>query len=159
MNFKTKYSSKVISPIIEYLKQGASPQKLSLTIVLGFSLGIIPFLGVNTAICFLLSIAFRLNVVVIQLINYIVFPLQIILLVPFFKMGELIFGISGKKLVLNTFSSLFSKQWHESLVLILSANFRALLIWAILMIPLSIIIYFWAKNRLRNWSLIVGKQS
>ena len=152
MSFKSTYKTKIIHPIVGYLKQGANPNKLSLTIVLGISLGIIPLLGVNTAICLLLSVILRLNVVIIQLINYVVFPLQLLLIVPFFKIGESIFGSSNQKIALNTFSSLIGEHWLDSVKIILSANLKALLVWIIIVIPLLVFGYFWTKKQLIKWN-------
>jgi uncharacterized protein (DUF2062 family) len=151
MSIKEEYKTKIIDPIIGYLRQGADPNKLSLTIVLGFAFGIIPFLGVNTAICILLSIILRLNMVVIQLINYTAFPLQILLIVPFFKAGEAIFGTSENKIMLSTLSSLFGENWLQSLTLLLKSNLKALLLWLILIVPISIFSYFRIRNVLINW--------
>jgi uncharacterized protein (DUF2062 family) len=153
MSFKSKYKERVINPVIGYLKEGAKPQKLSLAIVLGFTLGIIPFLGVNTAICFLLAIVLRLNVVVIQLINYIAFPLQLLLIVPFFKAGEAIFGTSNEKIALTTFSNLIGEHWMESVVLILKSNMKALMVWMIIALPFSFFAYYFIRNGLRKWAV------
>ena len=151
MGFKKKFKTKIINPLIENLKEGAQPKKLSLTIMLGITFGIIPFLGVNTAICFLLSIIFRLNIIIIQIINYTVFPIQLILIVPFFKLGEAVFGASNESVALSTLSDLASERWLNSLSIIIHSNMKALAIWLIIMLPLAVIGYFWIKKRLISW--------
>lgn len=154
MGFVSDYKRKITGPIEAYMKEGAKPDKLSLTIVLGIMMGVIPMVGVNSAICLLLALIFRLNVVIIQLINYVSFPLQIVLFYPFFKTGEFFFGQSaGQQLQFNTFSSLFGKNWLESIMLIIQANFRAVLAWLILMIPISFFTYFILRTMLFRYEL------
>lgn len=72
----------------EWLRQGISPRRLALTLALGFAIGCIPLVGVPTALCAILAFALRLNLPVIQAANYVVMPLQLILIAPFVKMGH-----------------------------------------------------------------------
>ena len=79
--------NRLIAPFIELLRQGMSPEKIALTIALGIMLGVTPVLGSTTLLCTLAALALRLNLPAIQLVNAVVYPLQIILLIPFFKLG------------------------------------------------------------------------
>ncbi|KPA23968.1 PF09835 family protein [Leptospira interrogans] len=91
MNFKFFRILKVFSPrnIIEVLKKelksGITPEKISLSIVIGAGMGVFPLIGTTMALCGILGVLFRLNPVAIQLANYLVYPLQIILIFPFLK--------------------------------------------------------------------------
>ena len=73
--------------LMEWLKQGVSPQRLALTIALGFAIGCIPILGVTTALCLLVASLLRLNLPAIQAANWMAMPLQMVLLAPFIKLG------------------------------------------------------------------------
>jgi uncharacterized protein (DUF2062 family) len=70
-----------------WLLEGISPQRLALTLALGFVLGCIPLLGVPTGLCVLLACAFRLNLPAIQAANYVAMPFQLALIVPFARLG------------------------------------------------------------------------
>ena len=83
---------RVLAPIVAQLRQGITPEKVALTIALGCALGIFPILGSSTLLCALAAIRLRLNLPVIQLVNYLVYPLQLILLLPFYRAGETLFG-------------------------------------------------------------------
>lgn len=74
------------------LTQGVSPEKLALTIALGIMISIFPILGATTALCALAGIALRLNQPIIQLVNYLAYPLQLALLIPFYRAGEHMLG-------------------------------------------------------------------
>ena len=102
---KLYITKKIIHPLLSFLKQGISSEKLSLTLALGISFGIMPFFGVNSAILGALALIFRLNIAAIQLVNYGVYFFQIILFVPFLKLGQITF--IGSKTTLN-----FDKLLH-----------------------------------------------
>ena len=70
-----------------WLVQGITPRRLALTLALGFAIGCIPVVGIPTALCALLALALRLNLPAIQAANYLVMPLQLVLIVPFVRLG------------------------------------------------------------------------
>ncbi len=84
---------RLVRPVIELLRQGVTPEKIALSIVFGVTLGVFPVLGSTTALCAVAALAFRLNLPAIQIVNYFVYPLQIALLIPFFRVGEKLFGV------------------------------------------------------------------
>jgi uncharacterized protein (DUF2062 family) len=69
------------------LRQGISPRRLALTLALGFAIGCIPVVGIPTLVCAALAVAMRLNLPAIQAANYAVMPLQLLLIVPFVRLG------------------------------------------------------------------------
>ena len=73
--------------LFEQLRQGVSPEALSLTVVLGLVIGTIPILGSTTMLCAGAAILLRLNQPLMQAINYLVYPLQLLLYVPLLMMG------------------------------------------------------------------------
>jgi uncharacterized protein (DUF2062 family) len=72
---------------ILWLRQGISPRRLALTLALGFAVGCIPVVGIPTVVCAALALALRLNLPAIQAANYAVMPLQLLLIVPFVRLG------------------------------------------------------------------------
>lgn len=80
-----------LQPFLELLRQGVSPEKLALTIALGSVLGVTPVLGSTLLLCTAASVTLRLNLPAIQLVNALVYPLQFLLLIPFYKLGAWMF--------------------------------------------------------------------
>jgi hypothetical protein len=70
-----------------WLREGISPQRLALTLALGFVLGCIPLVGVPTGLCIALAFIFRLNLPAIQAANYLAMPFQLALIVPLVRLG------------------------------------------------------------------------
>ena len=78
---------RVVEPVVSQLRQGVTPQKLALSLALGAVVSVMPVLGVTTLVALALSAVLRLNHVAVVAANYAAYPLQIILFIPFFKMG------------------------------------------------------------------------
>lgn len=83
---------RVRKPLVALLVSGASPEKLALSLALGLALGALPVIGVTTLLCALVALAFRLNLVAIQITNYLAYPLQIASLIPLVRLGERLAG-------------------------------------------------------------------
>ena len=96
MTLRGTLHSKIGGPVLEQLTQGLSPDKIALTIGVGLAIAVIPIIGVTTILSLLAAWAFRLNHPIIQAINWTSYPLQLLLLFPFIRLGEKLFG--GPKL-------------------------------------------------------------
>jgi uncharacterized protein (DUF2062 family) len=59
-----------------------------LSIALGISLGVIPVLGATTMLCAIAAVRLKLNQPIIQLVNWLVYPLQLGLILVFVRIGE-----------------------------------------------------------------------
>lgn len=85
------WQRRVIAPIVRQLQQGCTADLLALTIALGAVLGVFPILGSTTLLCGAAAFWLRLNQPVMQLVNYLAYPLQLALLIPFYRAGETLF--------------------------------------------------------------------
>ena len=86
------FAKKFRDAIVAQLKQGITPDRIALTLALGGLIGVFPLLGASTALCAIAGIWLRLNQPLIQLVNYLMYPAQILLLLPFYRAGETLFG-------------------------------------------------------------------
>lgn len=119
--------------ITEWLRQGVSPERLALTLALGVAIGCIPVMGVTSALCLLAALALRLNFPVIQAANWAAMPLQLVLIMPFVRLGGKLFRF-GPGAAIHTGSLL-----HSSPLLLISQLSsmvgQALLAWLLIAIP------------------------
>ena len=77
--------------ILDQLRQGISPERIGMTgrLKLGAALALIfPIIGSTTLLCAGAALWLRLNQPIIQLVNYFCYPLQLALLIPFYRLGE-----------------------------------------------------------------------
>lgn len=107
---------------------GASPEKLAWSIAAGLLIGINPILGSTTLLCLALAVLFRLNVPASQLGNHVVYPLELILVIPFIHAASRIFHtapmpLSANQLMhaarehpLGLIRQLWSWEWHAFLL-------------------------------------------
>jgi uncharacterized protein (DUF2062 family) len=137
---------KIILPLVTLLKQGVEPSRLSLALTSGALIGVFPVLGIATIVCTGVAALYRLNLPAIQLANYLVFPMQIILFFPFLYIGEALTGnslneISNAKL-LETFDLGFLPAIQELTQYFILASLG----WALALVPMFAVLYFVLKK-------------
>jgi uncharacterized protein (DUF2062 family) len=87
-----------VLPILALLRMGATPGKLAWSIAAGLLIGINPLIGTTTLLCLAAAFSFRLNVVASQMANHAMFPLELVLVVPFIRLGSSIFHTAAMPL-------------------------------------------------------------
>jgi uncharacterized protein (DUF2062 family) len=85
-------AQKMEQKLTAWLRQGISPRRLALTLALGFTIGCVPVLGAPTLVCAALAMALGLNLPAIQAANYAAMPFQVVLIVPFLRLGGRLFA-------------------------------------------------------------------
>lgn len=128
-----------------WLLQGISPERLAITLALGFVLGFIPLIGLPTALCAIVAVALRLNLPAIQAANYFAMPFQVALIVPFVRMGGKIAPMAGRSTIdLSVLvHSPLQLLLHSSGAVVLQVGrlaSQALLAWIIVAVPVSILL-------------------
>lgn len=104
-------ASKAVRPgkmLRQWLQTGLSPRRLSCSLAVGITLGLAPLLWGSSLLCALVAWRLRLNHGAVQLANYLCYPLQLLLLAPFFIAGQRLFD-PGHKLSLELWRELFAK--------------------------------------------------
>lgn len=86
---------RLVAPVQAALSQGLAPGKAALAVALGAWLGLIPVIFGTMLLCFLAAWALRLNHLLTQTANYAVFPLQLLLVIPFLELGDWAFQGPG----------------------------------------------------------------
>lgn len=75
-------------PLIALLKSGISPDRLALCVAIGIVVGNIPILGTSTILCTVIALLFRLNLPAMQLVQAAMAPTQLLLIIPYVRLGE-----------------------------------------------------------------------
>ena len=130
-----------LKPFIQLLRQGASPEKIALTIALGIVLGVTPVLGSTTLLCTLAAIVFGLNLPAIQLVNGVVYPLQFILLIPFYRLGAWMFRADASTISLSGVTALIREGVGHAIRTLWVVTMHALVAWLALGIAALAILY------------------
>jgi hypothetical protein len=130
----------LITPFTQFLKTGLSPTKLAQSFSLGICFGIMPLPG-STLTCTIAAVALKLNFGAIQLINYMVAPLQLILIYPFLKLSAYITGID---ILEGSGNPLIERLKLDTLNVLSEVGATigvAFIIWVLISIPLGILLF------------------
>jgi hypothetical protein len=128
--------------INDTLRQGLTPHKLSMTCAMGVVIGIFPVFGTTTILCFVIAISFRLNIPVIQLVNYLVAPLQLLFIIPFVKMGTILFRMNPFPYSIDQLAQLYRDDFFFLLKEAGLAMALAIGVWATFSVPLFFVLYY-----------------
>jgi uncharacterized protein (DUF2062 family) len=134
-------SRRLVRVVAGELRQGLTPHEIALTLAVGLCLSVPPVIGTTTILCALAALLLRLNQPLIQAVNFLAYPLQLALLIPFLRAGEWLFrephtALSPAKIMAmgradlpGTISSLWTVTWHGAVV------------WAALSFPVGFLVY------------------
>jgi uncharacterized protein (DUF2062 family) len=136
------FSCKIVEPVVALIKRGISPERISLGMACGIVLGIFPVLGATTILCGLAAIIFRLNLAATQLVNYLVYPLQIMLIIPFFHLGALLFQVEPLPLSAQELIALLRSDLFGTISSFWGATLRAIAAWLLFSLPTFLILHF-----------------
>jgi uncharacterized protein (DUF2062 family) len=115
-----------------------------MALTLGVVVGIVPVLGVTTGLCALLAVALRLNQPAIQLANYVAYPLQLLLFIPFFQAGARLFGRPPIAFSLSQLQAELAGDALGTIGRYLLDNLRGLAAWGLAAPLLGAVLYLLA---------------
>ncbi len=93
-------------------------------------MGVMPLLWGTTLLCVITARILRLNQVVLQAVNYLCYPLQIVLLLPFCKMGIWLFPW-GPAVPPQFLGNLLHGETTGGVNLLVMVMLKALLAWLV----------------------------
>lgn len=136
------FRRRVVSPLLQLLRQGVTPEKLALSVALGAIVAVIPVLGVSTVMCALLALRLRLNMAAIQLVNYLLTPAQLLLIIPFLRFGEQLTGAPRFPVTLESGLGLLSRGVLAAVRVLWDAIVHATFGWLVLAPLAAATLYF-----------------
>lgn len=145
---------RVVAVVVAQLKQGFEPAGIALTIALGIVLGLFPILGATTVLCALAALWLKLNQALIQSVNYLIAPLQVLLLLPFYRAGESLF--QRTPVPIFDLSELVDRFWAGPLRFVIDygmVGLYGIVVWALIAAPLAAALYFMLKAPIAGMAL------
>lgn len=143
----------LIGPIAALLSQGITPRKIALSIAVGAIVGIFPVLGATTVLCTLAAAALRLNLVAVQTVHYAMTPVQVLLIIPFVRVGEHLLGVPPQPLSIAGGMDLIAQGALHAIVVLWDAIVHAFVGWLAIGPPAIALCYWIAKK----WLQATGK--
>ncbi len=145
------WQRRVVAPLRAQLTQGVTPDKLAATLAVGTACSLFPFLGFTSLLNLGVGVWLRMNQPVLQTLNQVLGPLQLVLILGYLRLGELIwrdppmpFSVSG---MVETFGG---KSLGEFLALFGWAGIHAFTAWVLTAPLLVAALYFPLRPALRR---------
>jgi len=153
----TSVKTKIVKLIKTLLGEGMTVKKVSLCIALGVVLGIFPVLGSTTILCAIAALVLRLNLPAIQVVNYLVYPLQLILLAPFYGAGSWLFRDPGLPALEANIFDLLKNDFRGSMSSLWEFTIYAVIVWLMISPLLFMVLYGILKPVIRSIASSQGR--
>jgi len=134
---KNWLNRRIAQPLVSLLRQGISPDRLALCVAIGVVVGNIPILGISTILCTAIALAFRLNLPAIQIVQAAMAPTQLLLIIPFVRLGEWILRVPPEPVSLKQGMALLAQSAGHAIAVLWNAILHAGLAW-LLVAPLGV---------------------
>jgi len=122
---------RVVAPLLALLTHGVSPQRLALCVAIGVVVGNIPILGVSSIMCALIALVCRLNLPAMQLVQALMAPSQLLLIIPFVRLGEWLFDAPRQPLSVEAGLAVISNGVGQAVVVLWDSIIHASVAWAL----------------------------
>lgn len=147
---KTFLTDRILVPVRKLLTQGVTAEKITLSLALGMTLSICPLLGLPTLLCTVAAVGLRLNLGLLQAVNYLGTAPQWALIIPFLRLGERLFGAPHLPISIPQLRASFEADfWATTLWFWKSAGY-ATLAWLLVAPFVFGILYFSLLPTLRR---------
>ncbi|CAL9019731.1 unnamed protein product [Prunus brigantina] len=124
------FKKKVVDPLLEILRRGAEPKLLAFSAALGITLGVFPICGTTVILCgmAIASLGSHCHAPTVMLTNVLATPIELSLIVPFLRFGEIISGGAHFPLTSDAFKKVLTGQASREVLLSIA---HALLGWLV----------------------------
>lgn len=99
---------RVVTPVLAQLKQGVTPDKIALTLAVGTACSLLPFLGFTALLNLGVGLWLRLNQPILQTLNQVLGPLQLVLILVYVRIGERIWSAPEMPLSVTVLAKAFT---------------------------------------------------
>ncbi|WP_396170709.1 DUF2062 domain-containing protein [Flavobacterium sp.] len=124
------------------LKQGLTPKELSQSIIVSGLISTIPILGVSTFMITTVSLKRKLNLPIMISLSYLMWPVQILMIIPFIRVGEFIFSVPRNHHTAEEIISSFQNSFFQTLSYLSFELLCGLGGWLLTAVPFAIGVYW-----------------
>ena len=122
---------------LKIVKSGmGSPKSMALSLTVGVCLALFPVIGMTFLLGLMVAVVFRLNHIVVQTLNLLLAPVQLLLIYPFIKAGNLIFAGS------RVFKDIFTYTGDWTFLKLLELVAGGVIVWFALSLITMPVLYF-----------------
>lgn len=132
---------RLLEPLLSLFKQGMSAERLALCVAIGIVVGNIPILGLSTLLCTVVALVFRLNLPAIQLVQAAMAPTQLLLIIPYVRLGEWISRAPPEPLSVQAGMTILAQGGGSAVVVLGHAILHAGLAWLLTTPGIVLLLY------------------
>jgi uncharacterized protein (DUF2062 family) len=132
------------------LTQGLSPKKLSQSLIVSGLISTIPILGLSTFLITTIAVKRRLNLPIMISLSYLMWPIQILMIIPFIRVGEFIFSLPQNKHTVDEIVSSFQNSFFQTLSQLSFELLCGLGGWLLTAVPIAIGMYWVSAKVFRD---------
>ena len=123
---------RVVDPSVAILRQGTSPETLTRTMAVGTACALFPFLGTTSLLNLFVGWLLKMNQPILQTLNQLLGPVQLIMILVYVRMGEWIWQDSEHRFSVTEMTAVFRDvSFSEFLAQFGWAGIHALTAWAL----------------------------
>jgi len=134
--------NKVKDKTAALLQQGLSPKELSQSLIVSGLISTIPILGVSTFMITTVAVKRRLNLPVMISLSYLMWPIQILMIIPFIRVGEFIFSVPRNNHTVDEIVASFQNSFFQTLSQLSFELLCGLGGWLLTAVPIAIGMYW-----------------
>jgi uncharacterized protein (DUF2062 family) len=123
------FQSRVVTPILDLPRMGASPRRLAWSLAVGAVIGINPIVGSTTLVSLGVAFAARLNLIASQIANHLCFPIQLALVLVYLRAGEILFHTGPPPLAPNDLPHLMRLHPWSTAQILWTWEWHAIVVW------------------------------
>ncbi len=135
-----------------YVAAGAAPEKLALAAALGITCGLFPFFGTTTALAALVAVVFRANMIVVQVFNYLMYPVYLPCVVLMFVAGAWAFGSGHEHYTSSMLYNIAAQGLRASIQALGLGMLHAIYVWIVLAPILVVVLRVCLLPPIRRWT-------
>ena len=154
-----RLKSKSMNIVRSMLREGVSIHKIALCLAMGATLGVFPVLGITTLLCTIAALVFRLNLPAIQMVNYLVYPVQLALMAPFYSVGSWLFNQESWLSPGENLFTLMKNDFWGSMASLWDLTLYAIIAWTVICPILVVLLYMILKPVIGSFSALRKRQS
>ncbi|BET68512.1 hypothetical protein ASA1KI_34300 [Opitutales bacterium ASA1] len=148
--------------MLDQLRQGTSPGRLAASIAAGTVCSVLPFIGLTTLFNLVVAAVARLNQPIMQVLNQLLTPVQLVLILVYVRIGERLWGAHPLSFSVSDVVSTFREaSLSEFFARFGMAGLHALTAWTITAPVVFGVVWFATAPLLRRFAVrgLEGKAS
>lgn len=122
------------------LEQGVAPEKLAQSLSVGLLVGCFPLLGFTTGLAAVFGVIFKLNHFVVQAANYVMYPIQLLLIPVYIKTVSYVIEIGDVPIMPDEILKMFNDDWRQFLKLYGLVGLYSIVLWIVISVLLYVIL-------------------